>query len=209
MIQILVADDHNVVRKGLRKTLEEQQDWTVCGEASDGRQAVDLALELKPDVVVLDLTMPELNGIEATLQIKSLLPQTEVLIFTMHESEEMILSAFEAGARGFVLKSDDELKLVEAIHVIARHKPFLTAVASEALLENLLRPSTPDSLLTDRERQIVQQLADGKSNKEVAASFGVSVKSVEAQRAAIMRKLDISSIAELVRYAVRHHLVEP
>jgi DNA-binding NarL/FixJ family response regulator len=209
MIRILLADDHNVVRKGLRGTLEEYDDWNVCGEASNGRDAVRLALELKPDIVVLDLTMPELNGIEATRQIKKSLPQTEILIFTMHETEEMILRAFEAGARGFVLKSDDELELVEAIKVISRHKPFFTTAASEALLDNLLRPSMRDSVLTDREREVVQLLAEGKANKEVATALDISVKTVETHRATIMRKLEIDSIADLVRYAIRNQLIDP
>jgi DNA-binding NarL/FixJ family response regulator len=209
MIRILLADDHNVVRKGLRGTLEEHDDWNVCGEASNGREAVRLALELKPDIVVLDLTMPELNGIEATRQIKKSLPQAEILIFTMHETEEMILKAFEAGARGFVLKSDDELELVEAIKVISQHKPFFTTAASEALLDNLLRPSMRDSVLTDREREIVQLLAEGKSNKEVAAALNISVKTAETHRATVMRKLEIDSIADLVRYAIRNGLIDP
>jgi DNA-binding NarL/FixJ family response regulator len=209
MIRILLADDHNVVRKGLRGTLEEYDDWNVCGEASNGREAVRLALELKPDIVVLDLTMPELNGIEATRQIKKSLPQTEILIFTMHETEEMILRAFEAGARGFVLKSDDELELVEAIKVISQHKPFFTTAASEALLDNLLRPSIRDSVLTDREREVVQLLAEGKANKEVAAALEISVKTAETHRATIMRKLEIDSIADLVRYAIRNGLIDP
>jgi DNA-binding NarL/FixJ family response regulator len=209
MIRILLADDHNVVRKGLRGTLEEYDDWNVCGEASNGREAVRLALELKPDIVVLDLTMPELNGIEATRQIKKSLPQAEILIFTMHETEEMILKAFEAGARGFVLKSDDELELVEAIKVISQHKPFFTTAASEALLDNLLRPTIRDSVLTDREREIVQLLAEGKANKEVAAALEISVKTVETHRAAVMRKLEIDSIADLVRYAIRNGLIDP
>jgi DNA-binding NarL/FixJ family response regulator len=197
------------VRKGLRGILEEYDDWVVCGEASNGRETVELALELKPDIVVLDLTMPGLNGIEATRQIKKLLPQVEVLIFTMHETEEMILSAFEAGARGFVLKSDDELELVEAINVISRHKPFFTTAASEALLDNLLRPSLRDSVLTDREREVVQLLAEGKANKEVASALDISVKTAETHRATIMRKLEIESIADLVRYAIRNHLIDP
>ncbi len=209
MIRILLADDHNVVRKGLRGTLEQYDDWNVCGEASNGREAVKLALELKPDIVVLDLTMPELNGIEATRQIKKSLPQTEILIFTMHETEEMILRAFEAGARGFVLKSDDELELVEAIKVISRHKTFFTTTASEALLDNLLRPSLRDSVLTDREREVVQLLAEGKANKEVAAALDISVKTVETHRATIMRKLELDSIADLVRYAIRNGLIDP
>lgn len=209
MIRILLADDHNVVRKGLRGILEEYDDLQVCGEASNGRETVELALELKPDIVVLDLTMPELNGIEATRLIKKSLPESEILIFTMHEAEEMILSAFEAGARGFVLKSDDELELVEAIKVISRHKPFFTTAASEALLDNLLKPSLRDSVLTDREREVVQLLAEGKANKEVAIALNISVKTAETHRATIMRKLEIDSIADLVRYAIRNHLIDP
>jgi DNA-binding NarL/FixJ family response regulator len=209
MIRILLADDHNVVRKGLRGILDEYDDLQVCGEASNGRETVELALELKPDIVVLDLTMPELNGIEATRLIKKSLPESEILIFTMHEAEEMILSAFEAGARGFVLKSDDELELVEAIKIISRHKPFFTTAASEALLDNLLRPSLRDSVLTDREREVVQLLAEGKANKEVAIALGISVKTAETHRATIMRKLEIDSIADLVRYAIRNHLIDP
>ncbi|MCI0388389.1 MAG: response regulator transcription factor [Acidobacteria bacterium] len=209
MIRILLADDHNVVRKGLRRTIEEHNEWEVCGETSNGREAVALALELKPDIVVLDLTMPDLNGIEATRQIKKILPQTEILIFTMHESEEMIHRALEAGARGFILKSDDELELVEAIKVISRHRPFFTAAASEALLDNFLRTSVKESVLTDREREVVQLLAEGKANKEVAVALDISVKTAETHRAAIMRKLEIDSLAELVRYAIRNHLINP
>lgn len=209
MIRILLADDHNVVRKGLRGILEEYDDLQVCGEASNGRETVELALELEPDIVVLDLSMPELNGIEATRLIKKSLPESEILIFTMHEAEEMILSAFEAGARGFVLKSVDELELVEAIKVISRHKPFFTTAASEALLDNLLKPSLRDSVLTDREREVVQLLAEGKANKEVAIALNISVKTAETHRATIMRKLEIDSIADLVRYAIRNHLIDP
>src|SRR5262245_61920219 len=139
MIRILLADDHKIVRKGLKGTLEEQAGWQVCGEASDGREAVELSLKLKPDIAILDLTMPELNGIEATRQIKKALPQVEVLIFTMHDTDEMMLSAFEAGARAYVLKSNDELELVEAIKVVSRHQPFVTSAASEALRESLLK----------------------------------------------------------------------
>ena len=139
MIRILLADDHKVVRKGLRGTLEDYEGLEVCGEASDGLQAVELALELKPDVVVMDLTMPELNGIEATRLIKKAMPQIEVLIFTMHDTEEMILSALEAGARAFVSKANDELELVEAIKVLSQHEHFVTAAVSEALRNSYRR----------------------------------------------------------------------
>ena len=208
MIRILLADDHKVMRTGLRKTLEEHEGWQVCGEASDGREAVRLAKELKPDIAVLDLTMHDLNGIDATLQIKKSLPKTEVLIFTMHDSEEMIRSALLAGARGYVLKSDDELELVAAIEAISRHKPFFTPTASEALLDNLLRSTPRESVLTEREREVVQLLAEGKSNKEVAVALDISVKTAETHRAAIIRKLGVDSLAELVRYAIRTHLID-
>ena len=208
MIRILLADDHKVMRTGLRKTLEEHEGWQVCGEASDGREAVRLAKELKPDIAVLDLTMHDLNGIDATLQIKKSLPKTEVLIFTMHDSEEMIRSALLAGARGYVLKSDDELELVAAIEAISRHKPFFTPTASEALLDNLLRSTPKESVLTEREREVVQLLAEGKSNKEVAVALDISVKTAETHRAAIIRKLGVDSLAELVRYAIRTHLID-
>jgi DNA-binding NarL/FixJ family response regulator len=208
MIRILLADDHKLMRTGLRKTLEEHEGWQVCGEASDGREAVRLAKELKPDIAVLDLTMHDLNGIEATLQIKKALPKTEILIFTMHDSEEMIRNALVAGARGYVLKSDDESELVEAIEAISRHKPFFTPAASEALLDNLLRTTPKESVLTDREREVVQLLAEGRSNKEVAVALDISVKTAETHRAAIIRKLGVDSLAELVRYAIRTHLID-
>src|SRR5262245_31268708 len=139
MIRILLADDHNIVRKGLRGTLEEYDGWQVCGEACDGRQAVELARELKPDIAVLDLAMPEMDGLEATREIKKAVPQVEVLIFTMHDTEEMILSAFEAGARGFVLKASNALELVEAIEVVSRHRPFVTHSASDTLVARVMK----------------------------------------------------------------------
>jgi DNA-binding NarL/FixJ family response regulator len=198
------------MRRGLRDILNTYEGWEVCGEASNGREAVRMAEELKPDVVVLDLSMPELNGIEACRVIKKTLPNTEVLIYTLHEIEQLIRKALTAGARGFVLKSDAEVKLVEAIDALSRHKPFLNSKASETLLESFIKnadESEEDSLLTSREREIVQLLTEGRTNKEVASLLNISVRTVEAHRAAIMNKLGIDSLAELVHYAIRNNII--
>ena len=212
LVRILLADDHDVVRKGLRGLLEVNSAWQVCGEANNGRDAVKLAMELKPDLAVLDLEMPELNGLEATRQIKKHLPDLEVLIFTMHETDQFIHDALVAGARGFVLKADAGRYLVEAVEALSRHKPFFTSKASETLLEKFLE-STAASIeadrLTDREREIVQLLAEGKGNKEISAILYISVKTVETHRAAIMRKLKMNSIVDLVRYAIRNNWIKP
>jgi DNA-binding NarL/FixJ family response regulator len=212
LVRILLADDHDVVRKGLRGLLEVNSAWQVCGEATNGRDAVKLAMELKPDLAVLDLEMPELNGLEATRQIKKDLPDLEVLIFTMHETDQFIRDALVAGARGFVLKADAGRYLVEAVEALSRHKPFFTSKASETLLEKFLE-STAASIeadrLTDREREIVQLLAEGKGNKEISAILYISVKTVETHRAAIMRKLKMNSIVDLVRYAIRNNWIKP
>jgi len=173
-----------------------------------------LALALKPDVVVLDLSMPELNGLEATRQIRRELPRTEVLIFTMHETEQLIREVLAAGARGYVLKSDAGLHLNQAVEALSHHKPFFTAKVSQALLDAFLKSDAkPDEgsvfrTLTSREREIVQMLAEGRSNKQIANKLSISVKTVETHRATVMRKLEINSIVELVHYAIRNQLVE-
>jgi DNA-binding NarL/FixJ family response regulator len=210
MIRILLADDHDIMRRGLRDILNTYEGWEVCGEASNGRDAVRMAEELRPDIVVLDLSMPELNGIEACRVIKKTLANTEVLIYTLHETEQLIRKALTAGARGFVLKSDAEVKLVEAIDALSRHKPFLNSKASETLLESFIKNAEgaeEDSVLTSREREIVQLLTEGKTNKEVASMLSISVRTVEAHRAAIMNKLGINSLAELVHYAIRNNII--
>ena len=215
MVRILLADDHDVVRRGLCEMLNAQPGWEVCGEVSNGRDAVRLAIKLKPDVAVLDLSMPELNGLEATRQIRREVPETEVLIFTMHETEQLIRDVLAAGARGYVLKSDAGRSLVSGVDALSRHMPFFSAKVSEALLDTYLKFNIiPDEnsafrALTDREREIVQLLAEGKSNKEVASILTISVKTVETHRATVMRKLGINSIVELVHYAIRNQIVQP
>lgn len=214
MVRILLADDHDVVRRGLREQLSGHEGWEICGEACNGREAVQMALKLAPDVAVIDLSMPELNGLEATRQIRRELPRTEVLIFTMHETERLIREVLSAGARGYVLKSDAGRHLTSAVEALSHRRPFFTARVSEALLDAFLKSNAKEDegsafrTLTAREREIVQMLAEGKSNKEIANNLSISVKTVETHRATVMRKLDISSIVELVHYAIRNQLVE-
>jgi DNA-binding NarL/FixJ family response regulator len=209
-LRILLADDHAMVRQGLRAVIEEQRGWEVCGEALTGREAVAQALELKPDIVVMDFTMPELNGMEATRQIRAALPRTQVLILTMHESEELIPEVLAAGARGYLLKSDAGGSLVEAIQSLAGQKPYFTSKVSALVLKGYLNPSTRENpVLTPREREIVQLVAEGKSTKEVADKLNISPKTAETHRTNIMRKLNLHSLSQLVRYAIRNKLVEP
>ncbi len=210
MIRILIADDHEVVRSGLRKILEAQPNWEVVAEAGDGKDAIHKAAETRPDVAVLDYSLPLVNGIEATRQIRARLPKTEVLIFTMHDNETLIQELLKAGARGYLLKSDAKRHLIGAIELLASHKPFFTAKVSEALLDSFLaRPSREGSTLTNRERGVVQLIAEGHTNKQIANILNISLKTVETHRAAIMRKLNLSSSAALVRYAIRNRIVEP
>jgi DNA-binding NarL/FixJ family response regulator len=211
-LRILVADDHHVVRTGLRTLLETKSGWRVCAEAANGRDAVEKAGALKPDVAVLDIGMPLLNGIEATRQIRKVSPETEVLILTMHDSELMIQNVLEAGARGYILKDDADRNLIAAVEALRRHKPYFSSRVSAAAVQSEL-PFGKSSgrsrhRLTPREREIVQLLAEGKGNKEVAEHLHISVKTAETHRANIMLKLDFHSITELVRYAVRNHIIQ-
>jgi DNA-binding NarL/FixJ family response regulator len=212
--RILLADDHEFVRKGLRTVIQDREDWEVCGEASNGRDAVALADELEPDIVVLDISMPELNGLDAARQILADHPGTEVLILTMHDSEELIKQVLAVGARGYMLKSDASRQLVAAIEALRHHKPFLTSEVNEVVLRGYLDGVEPlkgegTGELTPREREIVQLLAEGNSSKEVAAKLNIAVKTVETHRANVMRKLDLHSVTELVRYAIRNNIIEP
>jgi DNA-binding NarL/FixJ family response regulator len=205
-----VADDHDVVRSGLRHIVEAQPNWQVVAEAGNGKDAVQKALETKPDVAVIDYSLPLINGAEATRQIRSAQLRTEVLIFTMHDNETLIQDLLKAGARGYLLKSDARRHLIGAIEALAAHKPFFTAKVSEALLDSFLsRPAPEGSVLTHRERGVVQLVAEGYSNKQIASLLEIGLKTVETHRAAIMRKLNLASTAALVRYAIRNQIVQP
>jgi DNA-binding NarL/FixJ family response regulator len=211
-MRILLADNHDVLRRGLRFLLTGQPGWLVCGEARNGKQAVSLALELKPDIVILDQDLPEISGVEATRLIKESMAAIEILFFTTHQEDSVIAEALRAGARSYVLKSDSEDKIIEAVAALSAHLPFFSTRASEMLLDHLLNrdgQSDGTRLLTDREREIVKLLADGKSNREVASHLQISIKTVETHRSAIMQKLEFNSITDLVRYAIRNKLIEP
>jgi DNA-binding NarL/FixJ family response regulator len=214
-LRLLVADDHEIVRKGLRSLLEAQPGWQVTAEASDGREAVDKAKEMKPDICVLDIGMPSLNGLEAARQMLKNDSRSKILILTMHESDPLIREVLDVGARGYVLKTDASRDLVTAVNAVKSNKTFFTAKVAQMVLDGYLdkkprkdQPDAPNSRLTPRQREIVQLLAEGKSSKEVAVALGLSVKTAETHRANIMRRLDCHSISELVRYAVRNNIVE-
>jgi len=214
-LRILIADDHDLMRRGIKAMLLSHAGWEVCGEAHTGREAVSMAKELKPDIVILDISMPDLNGVDAARKIRKDSPTTEILILSVHYSDQLIRDILEAGVRGYIVKSDSDRDLIIAVETLATHKPFLTSRATEVMLtsfkEGRMRPELPTSLrdrLTSREREIVQLLAEGKSSKEVASSLNISVKTAETHRANIMRKLQLHTVSELVRYAVRNQIVE-
>lgn len=211
-LRILLVDDHYVIRQGVRTLIEKEAEWEVCGEAADGRTAVALAEKLMPDVVVLDIGMPELNGLDAARQIKRALPKTGVLIFTGEESEQLIHEIFAAGASSYILKSDLGQHLVAAIRALGQQKHYFTSRISEIVFARYLDGASgagedKTEGLTPREREIVQLLGEGKSNKEAGAVLGISVKTVESHRAAAMHKLRLDSFADLVRYAIRNKII--
>lgn len=214
--RILIADDHEIVRRGLRAIVSGQPDWEVVSEVLTGRKAVEEARRLRPDLVIMDISMPELNGLDATRQILKELPSVEILILTMNESEQMAREVLNVGARGYMLKSDAGRDLVAALEAMRNHKPYFTTRVSEMVLTGYLRGGPRGDNgddgrrlpLTAREREIVQLLAEGKSNKEVANALNISVKTAETHRSRIMAKLGLRSIGDLVRFAVRNGIVE-
>jgi DNA-binding NarL/FixJ family response regulator len=214
-LRILLVDDHQVVRRGVAGLIQDARpDWVLCGEASTGREAVAAAASLKPDVVVMDISMPDMNGLEATREILKNNPDVEVLILSMHESEQIVHDILSAGARGYILKQDAGVDLITALEVVRQHKLFFTSIVSEVVLSGYLgraletNPESPSSRLTPRELQIVKLVSESKANKEVANILQISAKTVESHRAHIMEKLGLHSVTELVRYAVRNKIVE-
>src|SRR5262245_58376230 len=213
-VRILVADDHEVVRRGVCALLEGHAGFEVCDEAVDGREAVEKAKHSHPDVVILDIGMPGLNGFDAARQIRSVSPDSEVLILTMHESEQVIREVLAAGARGYVLKSDAGRDLITAVEALSRHKTFFTSRVAEMVLQKYLEGNpelvkSEATSLTPREREVVQLVAEGRTNKEVATTLNISVKTAETHRTNIMRKLDCHCLSELVRYAIRNKIIDP
>jgi DNA-binding NarL/FixJ family response regulator len=212
-VRILIADDHELFRRGLAAELKPVPGWVVVGEAANGREAVELAAALKPDLIVLDLTMPELNGLEAARRIIAVEPAARVLILTAHESDELVREVLRAGAKGYVLKSDAGRILVAALQALLGGGSFFTSNVARIVLDGYLRNESSDveapDTLSAREREIVQLLAEGNSNKDIARVLSISVKTAETHRSNIMRKMGFGSLPELVRYAIRNKIIEP
>ncbi|HEV2492203.1 MAG TPA: response regulator transcription factor [Terriglobia bacterium] len=215
-LKILVVDDHDVVRRGLRVLLETHAGWKVCGEAATGGEAIRKAQKLEPDIVVLDIGIPEPNGLEVARRLRKAGLKAQILVLTIHESEELVSALLKAGARGFMLKSDAGRELITAIEALNQHKPYFTSKVARMVLDGYLSrsqatavgPSAPVRLST-REREIIQLLAEGRTNKEMASRLNISIKTVETHRSNIMHKLNLHSMSELTRYAVRNNIIEP
>jgi two-component system response regulator NreC len=212
-LRILLADDHTLLRSGLRKILQEQRDWIIVAEAGDGREAVRQVLDLSPDIAILDIGMPLLNGIEATRQILRRQPETRVLILSMHTNEAYIIQALQAGAKGYLLKDSADTDLIRGVTAVAGGKSFFSPAVAKVMLDDYVRNLSEKGLvdrydsLSEREREVFQLIAEGHSNKEVAALLFVSPATIETHRAHIFQKLDIHNTAELVLYAVRRGVI--
>jgi DNA-binding NarL/FixJ family response regulator len=206
----MLVDDHDLVRRGMRSLIESIPDWTLCAEAASGEEALRAAAEAKPDIVTVDVSMPEMSGLDLILQIRKILPNVEFLVLTMHDSERILAQALRAGARGYLLKSDSADKLIEAIAALARHQTYFSAAVSEALLQAYVNATTTEATdqLTPRERQIVKLVAEGNSNKGIAIRLKVSAKTIETHRSSAMRKIGARSSADLTLYAARNDLVQ-
>ncbi|HEX7946903.1 MAG TPA: response regulator transcription factor [Phenylobacterium sp.] len=211
MLRILIADDHEIVRKGVRDLVEAHSGWEVCGEAADGEQAMDIALREKPDVAVLDVSLPILNGVAVTRRLRQECPGVKVLLFTMHDDDETVSNGLAAGARGYVLKTDSERNLEAAISALGANKPYLSSLASQVLLDATASDGKRSRLesFTVRELEVAQLIAEGQSNKQMAHRLNISIKTIESHRSAAMRKAGVRTAAELVRFAIKHHLIQP
>jgi DNA-binding NarL/FixJ family response regulator len=214
VLRILIADDHELARDGIRSLLEDHPGWQVCGEAKDGREAVVNASSLKPDICLLDIGMPNLNGLDAARQILAILPETRILILTVHDSEQMVREVLATGARGFLLKSDAGRDLVAAVEALEQRQTFFTSKVAQMMVDGYLRPNSDTTIssdghyvLTPREREVIQLVAEGRTTKEIATALGLSVKTAETHRTNLMRKLDLHSVADLTLYAVRNGIV--
>lgn len=212
-LKILVADDHDLMRRGLRDILATRAGWTVCAEAQTGTEAVQKAKATKPDIAILDIGMPELGGLEAASQIRSVLPKTETLVLSVHYSDQLVREIVDAGIRGYMIKSDADKDLLTAVEALANHQPYFTAAAIDVIGHSLFNRKSGESneikdRLTSREREVVRLIAEGKSSKDVGEALDMSVKTVETHRANVMRKLQVHSVSELVRYAIRNEIVE-
>ena len=215
-LRILVADDHQLFRNGVRALLQSHAGWEICGEVETGREAVAKAIELKPDVLILDISMPDLNGVDAARRVRMASKNTEVLILSVHYSDQLVRDITKAGALGYVLKTDADHDLLNAVENLARHEPFFTSRAAKVIQQEFYAPGAVTDIptlshkhLSSREREILQLLAEGKNGKEIALILGLSVATVETHRYNIMRKLEIHNISDLVRYAVRNQIIEP
>jgi DNA-binding NarL/FixJ family response regulator len=213
-LRILIADDHGLVRRGAVEVLHSRPGWRIVGEAANGREAVEKSIKLRPDVAILDISMPELDGVEAVCQIREAVPDTKVLVLTMHGSDQMVQRALDAGAHGYILKSDLTESLPEAVKAISEGKRFLTPKVSEIVLDGFLstrnrhrQRERAGARVTPREVEIIRLLAEGKTNKEIAALLGITVRTVETHRSKIMLKLGLHSLAEIIHYALRHKIV--
>ena len=208
--RIIIVDDHDAIRRGVRQLLETKPYYQVVGEAEDGRAGLELARETRPDIAILDYSIPQLNGLDLSHALKREFPRIEILIYTMHDREEIVMDVLRAGVRGFVLKSDTEKHLIAALDALSIHRSYFSGAISDTLLDQFLdsKPHPAASSLTHREREVVQHVAEGRINKEIAQRLSISVKTVETHRSAAMHKLKLRTTAELVRYAVRNNIIE-
>jgi DNA-binding NarL/FixJ family response regulator len=209
-IRVLIADNHVLIRAGLRALLRARRDFNICGEAANGREAVAIAFKTKPNVVVMNVNLPRIDGIEATRQIRARMPETEILIFTAENNEDLLREALRAGARGYLLKSASDQQIIGAIEALASRRVFTSSSMSEKLLDSMSHPShsTRGKTPTVREREILRLVAQGHRGREIASMLGISLKTVDTHRAAVMRKLDLHSVAQVVRYAIREKIIQ-